>query len=153
MKMNKNVSIRERLSVTTRTVTKFLFHSTFFNIYNYGCYGAYYAKVLRNIEKFLSVCGISVQPKERDPTRTANEMRSEQIISCDTKTPGGITRFSTKQTSIHKWCINRYSIRKNHVTFQGMIIKEINLAETISEQTISCDAKTPGGITSFSTKQ
>ena len=48
----------------------------------------------------------------------------------EAKTPGGITNFSTKQTPVYKWCVSRDSVRGIHVTFQGMIIKEIILVET-----------------------
>ena len=48
----------------------------------------------------------------------------------DAKTPVGITNFSTKQTPVYKWCMSRDSVRGIHVTFQGMVIKEIILAET-----------------------
>ena len=64
-------------------------------------------------------------------------MRGEQTINRDAKTPSGITNFSVKQTSMYRWCMNRYSIRNIHVTFQVIIIKaiilvkEIILAETI----------------------
>ena len=50
-------------------------------------------------------------------------MRSERTINREVKTPGGITNVLTKQTPVYKIL--------RHVTFQGMINKEIILAETI----------------------
>ena len=107
-------------------------------MYNYASYLAYDAKILKNVEELylgnketFLISGISVQAQERYPARTAIDLRSVQAINCDAKTPGGITNFSTKQTPLYKWRKSRYSTRNIHVTFQGMITKEIILAETI----------------------
>lgn len=88
-------------------------------------------KVYPGNKEILLISCISVQEQERYPTRTAVGMRSEQIINRYAKTRGGITNFSTKQTSVNKCCTSRYSIHNVHVTFQGMIIKKIISAETI----------------------
>ena len=131
-KASKKVSTRERLSVTIRILQSFFSTVHFFNLYNYVRYGVYYAKVLKNMEelypgnkKILLISGISVQAQERYPTRIANDMRSEQTINRDTKTPSDITNFSGKQTPAYKWCMSRDSVSYIHVAFQGMIIKEI----------------------------
>ena len=88
-------------------------------------------KVYPGNKEILLISCISVQEQERYPTRTAVGMRSEQIINRYAKTRGGITNFSTKQTSVNKCSTSRYSIHNVHVTFQGMIIKKIISAETI----------------------
>ena len=62
-----------------------------------------YTKELKNMEelypenkKILPVSSISVQVQERYPTRTAIDMRNEQTINDDAKTPDGITNVLIK---------------------------------------------------------
>ena len=137
-KTGKDFSTREQLSVTIRVFQSFYPTVLFFNMHNHAHYGTYYTEVLTSMEELcpgnkeiLSISGTSVQPQGRYPTRAATDMQDEQTINRDAQTPGGITNFSTKQTSLYKSCLNRYSICNAHVTFQGIIITEIILAETI----------------------
>ena len=74
---------------------------------------------------------LSLQAHERYPTWTAIDVGREETINRDAKVLGGITSFSAEQTPVYKWCMSRYWLHNIYVTFQGMIIKTIILAETI----------------------
>ena len=88
-------------------------------MYNCTRYGTYYTRVLKNIEErysgnkyILPVSGISVQAQQRYPTRIAIDIRNEQTINRDAKTPGDITNFSTKQTLVNKLYMSRSSVSR-----------------------------------------
>lgn len=116
----KNKQKRQYIIITIRNLQSFYSAVLFFNINNYASYGAYYPKVLKNMEKLflgnekiLLISGISVQAQERYLT-TAIDMRSEQT-NRDAKTPHGITNFLSKQTPMYKWCMSTYPIRNIHL--------------------------------------
>ena len=97
----KNKQKRQYIIITIRNLQSFYSAVLFLNINNYASYGAYYPKVLKNMEKpflrnekILLISGISVQAQKRYPTRIATDMRSEEAITCDAETPRGIKNFS-----------------------------------------------------------
>ena len=65
-KTSKNVSTRERLSVTIRLLQSFYSTALFCNMYNYARYTAFfhieeYGRIYSENKEILSVTGISVQ--------------------------------------------------------------------------------------------
>ena len=60
----------------------------FFNMHNYARHGAYYSKILKNMEELYLennkiMQSISVQAQERHRIRTATDMRGKEIASKD----------------------------------------------------------------------
>ena len=91
-----------------------------FNMFNYARYGSFYVETLNCINDLypgmrplLTKTGLSIQGQDRYPLRTAIDQRGEQTINRDAKTSGGIKSFSTNQSSVLKWCLNRAEAANN----------------------------------------
>ena len=87
---------------------------------NYARYGAFYIKVLENIEihypglkDLIKEKGTSIQGQEHVKLRTATDQRGEQTLNRDAKITGGIKCFSDDEKSILKWTLNRSEQAKN----------------------------------------
>ena len=88
----------------------------FFNIYNYARYGAYYDKVMRNMEKLypgnkeiLLISDISVQVQERYPTRTTKLICEANKASNVTPKLLKVLQNFQPNKPVYKWCTSKYS--------------------------------------------
>ena len=108
----------------------FLPYYFLFNMMNYARFhGSFYDELetLNSIENIYPGMkslfrkkGISVQGQDRYPIRTAIDQRGEQTINRDAKTSGGVQSFSTNQSSVLRWCLNRAEAGYNTKSLNSM---------------------------------
>ena len=79
------------------------------NKHNYARYGSWYIHQMRNRDSLHSGNEIifSVQSQARYNLRTAVDQQGEQSLNKDTKTVGGVRRFSADNDAFTKWTLGR----------------------------------------------